>query len=89
MFGKSGFKSYRDKVVVVTGAAAGLGREMSMQLAASGARVWAADRDRNSLEKLQQTGVKNLATKHCDVTKIGELRKLADTVVRSEGRIDV
>ncbi|MEI8154524.1 MAG: SDR family NAD(P)-dependent oxidoreductase [Hyphomicrobiales bacterium] len=34
---------YRDKVVLVTGAAAGIGRSSALRLAAEGASVWCAD----------------------------------------------
>ena len=43
--------TFRDKVVVITGAASGIGRALAQQLAAKGARLALSDVDAERLEE--------------------------------------
>ena len=46
---------FQDKVVLVTGASSGIGEELALQLARSGAKVALAARRKDRLEGLAQT----------------------------------
>jgi NAD(P)-dependent dehydrogenase (short-subunit alcohol dehydrogenase family) len=78
-------------VVIVTGAASGIGRELTRQLAVAGAKVYAADIDEAGLqdarERLGEDGV--LIENHrLDVTDARAVRELFEKVVSERGRID-
>ena len=78
----------RDKVVVVTGAAAGIGRALCERFHAEGARaVVAADLDEAGA---QGTGrdVSGLGFR-CDVTSAADVARLVETVERDVGPIDL
>ena len=64
--------SFKDKVVVVSGAAGGIGRALAFRFGQAGARIAALDRDAAGLEALvrdlTQAGI--VATPHvCDVAE--------------------
>ena len=46
---------YQDKVVVITGASSGIGKELAYRLAAQGARLALAGRDATRLEAARQS----------------------------------
>lgn len=48
------------KVVVVTGAGSGMGRELTLQMVQRGARVAAVDLDEESLEQTKSIATKNV-----------------------------
>lgn len=81
---------FTDKVVIVTGAARGLGREYARQFARRGASVAVNDlRDcGETLEIIEQEGARGLATK-TDVASSESTKEMAETVVRAFGRVDV
>jgi 3-oxoacyl-[acyl-carrier protein] reductase len=81
---------FTDKVVIVTGAARGLGQEYARQFARRGASVAVNDlRDCDeTLEIIEQEGARGLATK-TDVTSAKSTSEMAEAVVRAYGRIDV
>ncbi|GAB4093587.1 SDR family oxidoreductase [Flaviaesturariibacter terrae] len=79
------------KVVVITGASSGVGRAAAVALAAQGARVVLASRNRSELEALQR----ELAEGRCksivvptDTRDPEQQRALADAARRAFGRID-
>jgi 2-keto-3-deoxy-L-fuconate dehydrogenase len=72
------------KIIVVTAAAAGIGRAAALMLAREGGTVWASDRDEAALESLKQED-KRLHTVTLDVLKPAEITALADKL----GAIDV
>jgi len=85
-------RDFRDKVVVVTGAAGGLGRSLCLRLAAAGARVVALDRDPAGLQRLAgdmgERGY-DLCMLPCDVTDATACATAMQTVRERLGRIDV
>jgi 3-oxoacyl-[acyl-carrier protein] reductase len=81
---------FKDKVVIITGAARGLGQEYARQFARLGASVAVNDlRDcSETLAIIEKEGAKGLATQ-TDVTNAKSTSEMADAVVEKFGRIDV
>jgi NAD(P)-dependent dehydrogenase (short-subunit alcohol dehydrogenase family) len=73
-------QDFTDKLVVITGAASGVGRSLATAMAGAGARVLAADIDESGLEEtkaaLDATGAINY-TRMCDVTSQESVDALA------------
>ena len=82
---------FSENVVIITGAASGIGREISLQLAAQGAWLALASRDTALLEqvalKCRQNGGKALVVP-TDVTEELHCKKLIDRTLEEYGRID-
>lgn len=71
------------KVVVITGANTGIGRETALDLAKRGAKVYLACRDLSKadtarLDIIQQTGNHNVYIKKLDLTSFDSIRKFAN-----------
>lgn len=85
-------KNFNGKVAVITGAASGIGRELSLQLAALGAKVVAVDFDKDGLfetaNKINQSGGEVLP-KEIDVSKKELIYALADEVIEKYGQVDI
>jgi glucose 1-dehydrogenase len=79
------------RVVIVTGAARGLGRAIATGCAAAGAKVVLADREAAEAEavatEMRAAGGEALAVP-TDVSKLDDLRRLCDATVARFGRID-
>ncbi len=82
--------NFTDKVVIITGAARGLGQEYARQFARLGASVAVNDlRDcSETLKVIQQEGANGLAAK-TDVTSAESTSEMANAVVEKFGRVDV
>lgn len=82
---------FRDNVVVLTGASAGIGRAVARQLAEQGARLVLAARDLDRLEQVaadcRSRGGQAIAIK-TDVANEADCRGLIDQSVRAYGRLD-
>jgi len=79
--------SVRGKVVVLTGASAGIGRETAVRLARRGATVVAAARDLARLERLA-AGAPGVVPVRCDVTVAADRAALVSGTLERHGRID-
>lgn len=83
--------SVSGKVIVVTGAGRGLGREFAERLAAGGARLVLGDIDEQTVcavsETLTRAGADSRATR-CDVTDPAQARELIDLAAGAFGRLD-
>ena len=81
-----------NKVALVTGAAHGFGRAISMALGRCGAVVWAADLLADELAETAalgaQAGARCIAAP-CDVTSSAAVGALVEQIVAAEGRIDI
>jgi NAD(P)-dependent dehydrogenase (short-subunit alcohol dehydrogenase family) len=84
--------SYRDQVVMITGAASGFGALLAQRLAGLGARLVLGDRDVAGLERvagaLRETGAAVLAVP-CDVTREAQVKALVEAAISTYGRLDV
>ncbi|HYH80583.1 MAG TPA: SDR family oxidoreductase [Longimicrobium sp.] len=82
---------FRDNVVVLTGASAGIGYQMALQLADQGARLVLAARDAARLEETaaecRRRGARAIVVP-TDVAVEAECRALMDAAVAEFGRID-
>ena len=85
--------SFASKVVVVTGAAAGVGRAVATRFAQEGARVGLISRDRAALEaladELRAAGAEQTAIAPLDVSNADAVFAAADQFARELGPIDV
>lgn len=85
-------RDFAGKVVVITGAAGGLGRALAMAFAAAGARIAALDRDAAGAEtlaaELRGKGRQALGLA-CDVTDAAACGRAMGEVMRDWGQIDV
>src|SRR5579872_6364325 len=82
------------KVVVVTGATSGIGQVAAERLAAMGARIVLVARSQSrgeaALAKLRDVGPKEEHSVHYgDVSRLGDLNRLAEEIRSREPRIDV
>jgi len=77
----------KDKVVLVTGAARRIGREIALRLAAEGARV--AIHYNHSRDEAEKTAAECGAELfQADLTKVPEIERLFEQVERQYGRLD-
>lgn len=83
---------FDNRVVIITGAAKGIGRGCANIFCREGARVAVLDRDeaagRAAAEALVSQGPGTAHFWHCDVSRPLELRRVIDDVAASWGRID-
>ena len=77
----------KDKTVIVTGGASGIGKAMAIRFAAEGARVVVADLAKEKAEKAaKQAGGLAVA---CDVTKEADIQNLVRQTEREVGPLDM
>lgn len=84
--------AYRQKVVILTGASHGIGREMALQLAARGSRLALAARGTAALEELaaecRRRGGEAIAVQ-TDVAEEAQCAALAARTVEAYGQVDM
>jgi len=82
----------RGKVAVVTGGASGIGRALCLAFAGAGARVVAADLDRDGMAEtvagVTQAGSEGTAV-HTDVSRLADVQALADRAWEAYGAVHV
>jgi short-subunit dehydrogenase len=74
------------KVILITGASAGMGKEFAKELLKDGHIVYGAARRLDKMDDIKKLGVKIL---EMDVTDDASMIKGVEAVVKAEGRIDV
>ncbi len=82
---------FADKVAIVTGAASGIGRGLCEALCAEGAIVYAADIQREALDRLVQptAGAGEIRGITLDVTSRNDFERAVREVVEEHGRLDL
>ncbi|EGT4601559.1 3-hydroxybutyrate dehydrogenase [Clostridioides difficile] len=82
----------KDKVVFVTGAASGIGKQIAESFLKNGAKVMFSDINQealnNTITELQKEGYDCMSVK-CDVTKEEEINHAIDKTVENYGRLDI
>jgi NAD(P)-dependent dehydrogenase (short-subunit alcohol dehydrogenase family) len=76
------------KVVWVTGASTGIGREIALQLAGTGIKVAASARDAGSKDKLAELGT-GITAYPLDVTNAAAVAETIDNIEENLGQIDL
>ncbi|WP_045747416.1 SDR family NAD(P)-dependent oxidoreductase [Actinoplanes rectilineatus] len=79
----------KDKVAVVTGGNAGIGRAIARAYHAEGARVFVTGRRQEQLDEVEAELGPQVTGIRCDVGRLDELDSLYATVAAQAGRIDV
>lgn len=80
---------FDDKVVVVVGAASGIGQETARRYAEEGATVVVGDVSPAVDETLEMLGANGAFSARTDITKLDQCQALMDRTVQEHGRIDV
>jgi len=84
--------TFKGKVVVVTGAGSGIGKETALAFSEMGAKVvfsdWREDACRQAAEEAKKFGNPTLVHR-CDVTKLAETEELVNATVKKFGEVDV
>ncbi len=86
--GAARYPEFRDTVVLVTGAASGIGLETASQFAANGARVIAVDCDGDGLQRTADVLGGNCEPISCDVADAARVQGLCEQVQTRFGRLD-
>ena len=85
-------KKFEDKIVWITGASSGIGRETALEFAREGADVAVSARRREKLEEvaaeIEELGREALVVP-CDVTEVEQITAAVESVVDAFGRMDV
>lgn len=84
--------TFHDQVVIVTGASAGIGKALAVQLAAQGAHVAIAARREDRLQEVAadcRAEGGDVLVVPCDVSVEEECRKLIEKTVSTHGRLDM
>jgi NADP-dependent 3-hydroxy acid dehydrogenase YdfG len=83
-------QAFSDKVVVITGAASGIGRELARNWAKLGAKVALLDIDIDGVNRLAgEIGQDRSIAIHCDICSLQECQQAVRTTLDAWGRIDV
>jgi NADP-dependent 3-hydroxy acid dehydrogenase YdfG len=84
--------TFKDKVVLVTGAGSGIGKETALAFSEMGAKVvfsdWREDAAKGAAEEAKKFGNSTFVVR-CDVTKLAETEDLYKKAVEKFGDIDV
>lgn len=85
-------KNFNGKVVVITGAASGIGLEMARSFAREGAKLALADINASGLDEVKkefQSSGRILYTQVVDVAKKEQVKEFCEKVYQEMGRVDV
>ncbi len=80
---------FKDTIVLVTGAASGIGLEISRQFVEEGATVVGADWNEKTLQEASARLGNRFIAKLCDISRAEPVRDLCQDIETSFGRLDV
>lgn len=79
----------KDKVILVTGAGSGIGKELTLNLVSRGAKVAACDINKDALDELKKVVANDKISIHVvDITDRASVEKLPEEVIKIQGSID-
>ncbi|WP_132993867.1 SDR family NAD(P)-dependent oxidoreductase [Gordonia zhaorongruii] len=84
-------KDFRDKIIVITGAGSGMGRDLAVQLARRGAKLAISDVDPDGLAETERLAVEAGAQVHAQLLNVAEretVLEYADTVAAHYGTVN-
>ena len=85
----SDLRDFTDQVVLVVGAASGIGKAAAQLIAARGATVVIADLDTDGLSTLQsELGLNDNQVKKVDLSNQASIQSLVSSIIADQGRID-
>ncbi len=85
-------ESYKDQVVMITGAASGFGKLMAERLAGLGAKLAIGDINEEGLNQLAESlGAQNtkVLAQNCDVSQEKDVKALVEGATETFGRLDI
>lgn len=88
-YNRRAMKKFEDAVVVLTGAAGGIGRATTSRLVERGACVVAIDNNRDGLSELALEHGGAVATRHADLGDLAGIDALATALADDHGPVDV
>src|SRR5690606_13891319 len=74
------------KIVLITGASSGTGKETAIYLNKNGYQVYAAARRIDKMKDMEQLGIK---TAFLDITDDHSINSIVNAILKMEGRLDV
>lgn len=74
------------KIILITGASSGIGKETAIQLISEGHKVYTAARRIEHMDDLKKLGGYPI---EMDITKEADIQKVVDTIISENGKIDV
>ncbi len=83
---------FKNKIVIITGASSGIGRETAIQFAKKGAQIILVARRKQKLEELEKELQKfNVSTMvcQCDVSDKSQVKEMSKIVLEKFGSIDI
>jgi len=83
---------FKNKIVVITGASSGIGRETAIQFAKKGAQIILVARRKQKLEELEKELQKfNVSTMvcQCDVSDKSQVKEMSQTVLEKFDSVDI
>ena len=85
-FASSIYTKKMSKVILITGASSGMGKETAKQLIGEGHSVYAAARRIDHMNDLKALGG---FTMEMDITNEADIQKVVDTIIKKENKIDI
>lgn len=79
----------KDKVIILTGASSGIGRETALKFSSEGGKVVAVARRMGKLEELQKEATGEIFPIEGDVSKDEDIKKVVDETIKKYGKIDI